>query len=129
MSLVKQQGSALLVSLVILTVITMGAMVAMQRSGVQIRMVSNLQHQHELENAALSTLNGIYSQMLANAALQNKLIIEAEAQFKLAEDDATKPNSINPFAKVPTLVKPTFSANSVKETSSTAFKLPSPDSD
>lgn len=41
---IKQKGSTLIVSLVILTVITLGAVVAMQRSTVQTKMIGNLTH-------------------------------------------------------------------------------------
>src|SRR5690554_7982370 len=96
MYLVKQQGSALLVSLVILTVITMGAMVALERSGIQIRMVRNLQHQHELENAAMSTLNSIYTQMLNDTDAQRNILVKTDNQFTKAEQDS----SVDPQLKI-----------------------------
>ena len=128
MYLVKQQGSALLVSLVILTVITMGAMVALQRSGIQIRMVSNLQHQHELENAAMSTLNSIYTQMLNDTDAQRNILVKTDNQFTKAEQDSSVDPQLNVFTEFSNdLTKPTFTAKSVKTVTANIQKLPSPD--
>ena len=127
MYLVKQQGSALLVSLVILTVITMGAMVALQRSGIQIRMVSNLQHQHELENAAMSTLNSIYTQMLNDTDAQRNILVKTDNQFTKAEQDSSVDPQLNVFTEFSNdLTKPTFTAKSVKTVTANIQKLPSP---
>jgi hypothetical protein len=51
----QQRGSALIFSLVIMTVITVGAMVAMQRTTLQARMISNLDHGQEVFRATYST--------------------------------------------------------------------------
>lgn len=59
----EQRGSALVISLVILTVITLGAVVAMQRSTLQIRMVGSLQHQQKVFNAATSDLGALLDQL------------------------------------------------------------------
>lgn len=48
----RQQGSALVISLVILTSITMGAVIAMQRSSGQLRMVNSMHSQQEVFHAA-----------------------------------------------------------------------------
>lgn len=128
MSLVKQQGSALLVSLVILTVITMGAMVALQRSGIQIRMVSNLQHQHELENAAMSTLNSIYTQMLNDTDVQRNILVETDNQFTKAEQNSSIDPQLDVFTEFSSdLTKPSFAAKSVKSVAANIQKLPSPE--
>jgi type II secretory pathway pseudopilin PulG len=78
-----QQGSALLVSLVILTVITLGAIVAMQRSTLQLRMVGNMQMQQNLFNAAQDDLNnmiGLFTQDPPEARrILNKLIVQEQA--------------------------------------------------
>jgi len=47
----SQQGSVLLLSLVLLTVITLTSVIGMQRSTTQIRMLNNMQHQQEMFNA------------------------------------------------------------------------------
>ena len=128
MSLVKQQGSALLVSLVILTVITMGAMVALQRSGIQIRMLSNLQHQHELENAAMSTLNSIYTQMLNDTDVQRNILVKTDNQFTEAEQDSSEDSQLAIFTTFKDdITEPTFEAKSVKSVTANIQKLPSPD--
>lgn len=69
----SQQGSALLVSLVILTVITLGAIVAMQRSTLQLRMVGNMQHQQNLFNAAQNDINNMFEQF-RNAAEASRIL-------------------------------------------------------
>lgn len=125
-----QKGSALLISLGILTAITLGAMVAMQRSSVQIRMVSNLQHQHEVKNAALSNLNSVYTQMLLNGSLQNKILIETKALYTSALD-ADPAIKTAPLVKVyeeypDDLKAPVISAKSLDKVVVTARHLPAP---
>ncbi|WP_430461673.1 pilus assembly PilX family protein [Thalassolituus sp. LLYu03] len=130
----KQNGSALIVGLVILTAITMGAMVAMQRSGVQIRMVSNLQHEQELSNAAMSTLNYLYDKMESNGTLQNAILTKAETLYResLTPDPATGESSspsFDPFSTYPnSLTVPEFEAKSIARNGITAEiqSLPSP---
>ena len=53
----RESGSVLIYSLVILTVITITAMVAIQRSSVQLKMVNNMQHSQDVFNAAYDYLN------------------------------------------------------------------------
>lgn len=59
----QQRGSALVISLVVLTAITMGAMVAMQRSTLQTRMIGNMQHQQAIFNATYSNINFFYQNL------------------------------------------------------------------
>lgn len=132
-SQMQQRGSALIVSLVILTAITLGAMVAMQRSTVQIRMVSNLQHQQEISNAALGTLNYLFSKMMNNGVLQKNVLIEAEARYKasLVEDaNGVKPAAtFDPFAEFQSALspRPDFKAKSISSNNTTIQNLPVPD--
>ena len=57
----QEHGSALIFSLVLLTAITLGAMVAMQRSSLQLKMVSSMQHDQQVFNATYSEIsNGFY---------------------------------------------------------------------
>lgn len=131
-SRLQQRGSALIVSLVILTAITLGAMVAMQRSTVQIRMVSNLQHQQEISNAALGTLNYLFARMLNDGAVQKKILIKAEEQYKasLLEDPANPAPSptFDPFAEFAAdLVLPDFKAKSISSNRTTIQSLPMPE--
>lgn len=56
----NQSGSVLAVSLVLLTTITLVAIMGMQRSGLQSRIVSSVQHQEFVFNSALSTIYANY---------------------------------------------------------------------
>lgn len=120
--------------LVILTVITLGAMVAMQRSTVQLKMVSNLQHKQELNSAAMSTTSYFYTTMENNTALQNLLLIEAETRYRdsLTPDpvSGTAPDpSFQPFKVFPQqFVQPQFKAKSISAAGPVASMqyLPSP---
>lgn len=58
----KQNGSALIISLVILTLLTLGASVAMQRSSLQVKMTTNMQFKQQMFNAAYSSIEA----MMAN---------------------------------------------------------------
>ena len=55
--LCRLQGSSLVISLVFLTIVTLAAVVGMQRSGLQLKMVANLQFQQRLFNAAQDALS------------------------------------------------------------------------
>lgn len=127
----KNRGSALIISLIILNVITLGAMVAIQRSTVQIRMISNLQHQQEIHNATLGTLNYLYDQLENNTLLQNQVIIKAETLYQQSLE-STGENSIDPkydpFAAFAALTQPTFQSKSIKQDgiSAKVRSLPSP---
>ncbi len=69
----RQRGSSLVFSLVILTAITLGAMVAMQRSTVQIRMIGNLQTQQSMFNAAYSDISNLFTGM-GNGNTSNQIL-------------------------------------------------------
>ncbi|MCY0964408.1 pilus assembly PilX family protein [Parathalassolituus penaei] len=58
----KQRGSALLISLAILTLLTLGASVAMQRSSLQVKMTTNMQFKQQMFTAAYSSIES----MMAN---------------------------------------------------------------
>lgn len=80
----QQRGSSLIFSLVVLSAITLGAMVAMQRSTVQLRMIGNMQHQQALFNAAYSDINtmleGLRSYSTASTIL-NSIILDEKASL------------------------------------------------
>lgn len=73
----RNKGSALAIGLVILTAITLVSVTAMQRSGIQGRMVGNIQHQEQGFHAANGELEEIYqfysTQGSATAALSTPL--------------------------------------------------------
>jgi Tfp pilus assembly protein PilX len=61
-----QQGSALIISLAILTILTLGASVAMQRSSLQVRMTNNLQFKQQMFNAAYSDIQTMMANLEAD---------------------------------------------------------------
>ncbi|APR66184.1 MULTISPECIES: pilus assembly PilX family protein [Thalassolituus] len=56
-SIHRQQGSALIFSLIILTSITLGVIVSMQNSTLQLRMVNSMQHSQQVFSATYDYLN------------------------------------------------------------------------
>ncbi len=80
----RMQGSALVLSLVILTAITLGAMVAMQRSTLQLRMVSNMQHNQQVFDATYSYASQAYYLMSQNSAATRSMMATI-----LADEDTT----------------------------------------
>jgi len=76
----QQRGSSLVFSLVILTAITIGAVVAMQRSTLQLRMIGNMQHQQTIFNDTMGNLNtlldGLRNGNTANAILGDMINAE-----------------------------------------------------
>jgi hypothetical protein len=89
-NLTMNKGSALAISLVILTAITLISVTALQRSGLQGRMVGNIQHQEQGFHATNGELEEIYhfyaTQASATQALSNPLnsfdITDGEQIFK-----------------------------------------------
>lgn len=59
----KQSGSVLVISLVLLTVITLLAVMNMQRAGLQTRITSNILHREELFNGALNEQEYWFAQL------------------------------------------------------------------
>lgn len=59
----KESGSVLAISLILLTAITSIAMLGLHRSGLQTKIVSNLQHRETVFNAALNDIDGAYDQV------------------------------------------------------------------
>lgn len=101
--LMQQRGSSLAFSLVILTAITLGAVVAMQRSSVQLRMIGNLQQQQSIFNAAYSDIGNLFT-ALRNGNTANLMLghIIAEENNWLANQDPNNPAdkiAVNPYDK------------------------------
>ncbi|MCD8523284.1 MAG: hypothetical protein LRY66_13250 [Saccharospirillaceae bacterium] len=69
----QQRGSSLVFSLVILTAITLGAVVAMQRSTLQLRMIGNMQHQQTIFNDTMGNLNTLLNG-LRNGNIANQIL-------------------------------------------------------
>lgn|SRR5690606_7805164 len=94
----RQRGSSLVVSLVILTAITLGAMVAMQRSTLQVRMVGNMQHHQALFNAAYGDISNLL-EGLRNAGTATTILnamIQQENNSLAAGLDAGT-TTLNPY--------------------------------
>lgn len=107
-----QRGSALLISLVILTAITLGAIIAMQRSTLQMRMVGNMQHQQNLFNAAQNNLNSMLEQFrAANKAGSILYTLIEKENASMAQGNAIGLERINPFAQGNLSNTPTYAAN------------------
>lgn len=99
----QQRGSSLIISLVILTAITIGAVVAMQRSTLQVRMVGNMQHQQNVFNAAQNDLSSLIDQLRNSNNAKKLLNISIQADNQNLDPSTTV--TIEPFAQG-SLVKP-----------------------
>lgn len=108
----QQRGSSLIISLVILTAITIGAVVAMQRSTLQVRMVGNMQHQQNIFNAAQSDLSALIDQLRSSNNAKKTLNKSIQADNQNLDPDTAA--TIEPFTQG-SLVKPPLPQN-VKET-------------
>lgn len=69
----QQTGSALAISLVLLTAITLISITALQRSGLQTRIVANSQHSEAGFHAAYSELEEIFNTYASDAAIAAEL--------------------------------------------------------
>ena len=76
----KASGSVLAISLILLTAITSIAMLGLHRSGLQTKIVSNLQHREAVFNAALNDIDGAYDQI-------------QESNMQQLSDAMNKPNN------------------------------------
>lgn len=82
----SNKGSALAIGLVILTAITLVSITAMQRSGIQGRMVGNIQHQEQAFHAANGELEEIY-QFYATQASATVALSEPLNNFDIVNGD------------------------------------------
>lgn len=127
----RSRGSALLVSLVLLTVITIGAMVSMQRSTLQLRMVTNMQHQQQIFNGVYGHLRQLEDEMEENvddakAALDPLVIQESK---NIANGKPAGQATLDPFA-TSTVLTPISQPSIVKAvtTVTNVIRLPEPGS-
>lgn len=74
-SINTNKGSALAISLVILTAITLISITALQRSGLQSRMVGNIQHQEQAFHAANGELEEIFNFYATQASATQALSV------------------------------------------------------
>ncbi|ASP38923.1 hypothetical protein CHH28_09615 [Bacterioplanes sanyensis] len=118
-----QRGSALILSLVILTAITLGALVAMERSSLQLKMVNNLQHSQDVENSVKGTLTYVYDALERDEKVQKQLLVAVntaestaveggktlgESKFKLFELKQT--GATTPILTAPKFTSPVLDA-------------------
>jgi len=82
----KSKGSTLAISLVILTAITLVATSSMQRSGLQTRMVTNIQHSEMLFNTAMNDQEYWFSE-LRDSESGDSLLSEPLSSFELDENN------------------------------------------
>lgn len=92
----SQKGSALVFSLGILTAVTLGAVVGMQRSSLQLRMVGNLQLQQQVFNSSKDNAESVVADVTDNkdnkaVDLLNDVILAA----KTAESAGRPLSSVN----------------------------------
>lgn len=114
-----QRGSSLIVSLVILTAITLGSVIAMQRSTLQLRMVGNLQHQQMLFNATYGDLNTLF-EGLRTLTVANRVLNQA-----IQAENANPGSTINPYNDAD-LTKPSVGSGIDSPTTSLSLtELPS----
>lgn len=104
----SNKGSALAIGLVILTAITLVSVTAMQRSGIQGRMVGNVQHKQQAFHAANGELEEIYqfysTQASATQALSAPLnefeILNGEQIFhEISAGHTSTYNSYSPYGE------------------------------
>jgi Tfp pilus assembly protein PilX len=87
-SLQKQSGAVLAISLVILSAITLLAAMNMQRAGLQTRITSNIYHKEITFNTVLSDQETWFSR-LSDADLSDPILSDPIRQFTLNNDTKT----------------------------------------
>lgn len=98
----KQSGSALIVSLVILTAITIGAVVVMERSSGQLRMISNMQTQQQTFKTTHSPLISI-RRNIRDKNLLAKAVDPVVVQYRAAELAGASKSDLAKITMDPTL--------------------------
>ena len=81
----RQTGSALVVSLIMLSAVTFLAIISMESSSVQLKMVSNSQKSEQVFQAALSELEAQFSESNEYGDAEDTLY-EAMTSFTIDED-------------------------------------------
>tara|TARA_B110000196_G_scaffold318032_1_gene332486 strand:- start:2010 stop:2540 length:531 start_codon:yes stop_codon:yes gene_type:complete len=124
----KEKGSVLVISLVLLTAITLISITSLQRTNLQTRIIANVQHSENGFNIANSELDEIYLTYLSNSA-STKDLTNALDNFTLDANDkkvfnpqtsslvssyktkiANKPNSIDVTSQITHKGQPTFTS-------------------
>ncbi len=96
----SQSGSALIMSLGILTILTLAVAVSMNRSTLQLRMITNTQQQLKITNATFSYLDSLIIQMNNNPSSfkshVSDLLVQYEANKTSGSSDIPE---IDPYTK------------------------------
>lgn len=94
----NQSGAVLAISLVLLTAITFLSMMGMQRSGLQTKIVANIQHQESVFNAALDVAEGSYRvfQESDTQALSDAMEVRKNYNYQASSDNADLSNVEGP---------------------------------
>lgn len=114
----KQSGSALAISLVILTAITLISITSLQRSGLQTKIVANIQHQEQLFNISHSEQEFWFSALQDSISGDNLLAL-ALKEF-VVDADGEKVYS-------PVFFDPVTNRPQINVTSSILYTPPEPD--
>jgi Tfp pilus assembly protein PilX len=78
---IRQSGSVLAISLVLLTAITLIALTGLQRSGLQTKIVANVQHREMIFNCAQSTGDSAYKEFQENSTEDLSNAIEIRKNY------------------------------------------------
>jgi hypothetical protein len=128
------KGSVLAISLTILTAITLISVTALQRSGLQGRMVGNIQHQEQGFNVASNELNVIYrfysTQASAtdalSAPLNNFSMVDGEQLFNAVDPghhSSSNTNTSNYSNSPPLTISSDIQHTGVKDTLVEGFSI------
>lgn len=102
----RNKGSTLAISLVLLTVITLIAVTSMQRSGLQTRMVANIQHVEMLFNTAMNDQEYWFTQLQLEES-GDSLLSEPLSSFELDENNQRSylPVELEPVIEEPKIIQ------------------------
>lgn len=95
-----QSGSVLAISLVLLTAITLIALMGLQRSGLQTKIVANSQHRETVYNAALSDIDETYSQIQAGNTQELSNAMDNPGQWVAFDTELTRNKHITVLTQV-----------------------------
>ena len=104
MNLTHSRGAALAFSLVLLTSLTLLALVGLQRSTMQIRMVSNLERENHINDISYSELESNF-QDIANIDEDNTVLLRALDSLKVESGVAVRDENGQPIP-IPVAIAP-----------------------
>ena len=104
MNLTNSKGAALAFSLVLLTSLTLLALVGLQRSTMQIRMVSNIEREDYIGDVSYSELESNF-QDISSTNVDNQLLLNALDSIKIENGVAVRDNNGLPIP-IPVYIAP-----------------------